>query len=123
MIVLDIEMPKSCGECPVSLSGKYCRIIGSAISFHALSTRPDDCPLKEIPTPHGRLIDADKLADDLERDAERIRGELIIREKFEQLDPLTAEYVQKRLERDTKMNAAWWIRNDADKNCLVPAEE
>ena len=69
-----------------------------------------------IPKPRGRIIDADKLADDLEWDAERS-------EELEQLDPLTAEYVQKRIERDTKMNAAWLIRNDADKNCLVPAEE
>ena len=29
-----------------------------------------------IPKPHGRIIDADKLADDLEWDAERIREEL-----------------------------------------------
>ena len=70
-----------------------------------------------IPKPHGRIIDADKLADDLEWDAERISEEL------KQLDPLTAEYVQKRFERDTKMNAAWWIRDEANKNCLVPAEE
>lgn len=116
MIVLDIEMPKSCGECPVSLSGKYCRIIGSTISFHELSTRSDDCPLKEISKPHGRLIDADKLADDLEWDANRAR------EMLDGLDPLTAEYVQLRDERDIKSNAAWWIRNDADKNCLVSAE-
>lgn len=116
MIILDIEMPKSCGECPVSLSGKYCRIIESTISFHELSTRPDDCPLKEIPTPHGRLIDGDKLADDLEWDAERAEKEM------EHLDLLTAEYVQLRNEINIKMNAVWWIRDDANLNCIVPAE-
>jgi hypothetical protein len=115
MIVLDIEMPKSCGECPM-LCGLYEYDDKGYAKFSDTKRHPD-CPLKEILKPHGRLIDADKLADDLEWDAERIREEL------EQLDPLTAEYVQKRLERDIKSNAAWWIRNDADKNCLVPAEE
>ena len=27
-----------------------------------MEQRPKDCPLIEIPTPHGRLIDADELA-------------------------------------------------------------
>lgn len=31
------------------------------------STRPDWCPLIEVPEPHGRLIDADAVFDNLER--------------------------------------------------------
>ena len=49
-----MEMPKNCEECPV-----VCRIGVDGFGFHS-DKRADDCPLVEIPTPHGRLIDADK---------------------------------------------------------------
>lgn len=59
VIVKGMEMPKNCWECSLSdidddfgrcclYSGIACLTIG----------RQDNCPLVEIPTPHGRLIDA-----------------------------------------------------------------
>lgn len=39
--------------------GKYCGIIEST---EQIPVKKNRCPLIEIPTPHGRLIDADELA-------------------------------------------------------------
>ena len=62
---LEIEMPKSCFDCPISHSA-YCRTIACGITGKTISapdcekTRLDSCPL--IPfQPHGRLIDANKI--------------------------------------------------------------
>lgn len=51
VIVKGMEMPQNCIECHVR-----CRLYLNGRKF-----RHPDCPLIEIPTPHGRLIDADKL--------------------------------------------------------------
>ena len=62
---LEIEMPTSCLDCPISHSA-YCRTIACGITGKTISapdceeTRLDSCPLVPIP-PHGRLIDADAL--------------------------------------------------------------
>ena len=66
VIVKGMEMPKSCIECRFR-QYEYCdlqrqdvyavNIMDYALSFE----RHPSCPLVEIPTPHGRLIDADKL--------------------------------------------------------------
>lgn len=44
LIIKGVDMPKSCGGCFVG-DRTICR---------------DGCPLGKIPTPHGRLIDADE---------------------------------------------------------------
>ena len=66
VIITGMEMPKSCIECRFR-QYEYCdlqrqdvyavNIMDYALSFE----RHPSCPLVEIPTPHGRLIDADKL--------------------------------------------------------------
>lgn len=56
-------MPKNCSECPVALSGKYCRINQTYTTYIKLPIRPDHCPLVELPKHHGRLIDADAFAE------------------------------------------------------------
>lgn len=56
-----MQMPKNCAECPVALSGKYCRINQTYTTYRELPVRPDHCPLVELPERHGRLIDADYL--------------------------------------------------------------
>ena len=68
VLIRGMEMPNRCFECIFlttvpnffCLAGKrdLCAEHGINIS------RPDWCPLVEIPTPHGRLIDADKLANE-----------------------------------------------------------
>ena len=62
IIIKDMDMPKNCWNCPMIqvMTGKrYCGKTLSDIKDSAIKL--PDCPLIEIPTPHGRLIDADKL--------------------------------------------------------------
>lgn len=63
VIVKGMEMPKGCIDpdtsnvCPLVL---HCPAVKAAIA-PAVGKRLKDCPLAEVPTPHGRLIDADAL--------------------------------------------------------------
>ena len=66
IIIKGFDMPKSCGECEFNYNlegGSYewweCVILHDDIN--QFDTRRTDCPLIEIPTPHGRLIDGDEL--------------------------------------------------------------
>lgn len=64
-VVKGIDYPKCCAECHAGLddSGDYpvCRYTGEqrGYTFNTRNRKMDKCPLGEIPTPHGRLIDAD----------------------------------------------------------------
>ena len=51
ILIKGMEMPKNCTECHAR-----CRLYLNGRKF-----RHPDCPLIEIPTLHGRLIDADAL--------------------------------------------------------------
>ena len=54
-----VPMPKPvCQNCYFRV-GRYCGIIEST---EQVPVKKNRCPLVEIPTPHGRLIDADELA-------------------------------------------------------------
>lgn len=72
--VKGLEMPKVCAECPFRevrydpgyYNYEHCKALGKIFNEHSLEIdvfeeKFNDCPLIEIPTPHGRLIDADKL--------------------------------------------------------------
>ena len=61
VVIKGMQMPKNCGECPVALSGKYCRINKTHTTFIRLPIRPDHCPLVELPEHHGRLIDENEI--------------------------------------------------------------
>ena len=61
ILIRGMRMPKNCAECPVALSGKYCRINQTYTTYIKLSVRPDHCPLVELPEKHGRLFDADEV--------------------------------------------------------------
>lgn len=67
VIVSGMEMPENCRECPVALSGKYCRINKTHTTYIKLPIRPDHCPLVELSEKHGRLIDADKFNEFIEK--------------------------------------------------------
>lgn len=56
VLIKGLEIPKNCSECPVALSGKYCRINKTYTTYIKLPMRPEHCPLVE-----GRLIDADEM--------------------------------------------------------------
>ena len=69
VVVEGMDMPKACyyhdeqrrlRECPLLNYDVYCSILRRTCQFYE-GKRPDDCPCKEVPTPHGRLIDADEL--------------------------------------------------------------
>ena len=66
ILIKGIDMPKSCGGCEFNYcleGGSYewweCVILHDDIN--QFDTRRTDCPLVEIPTPHGRIIDASEL--------------------------------------------------------------
>ena len=61
VLIKGMHMPKNCAECPVALSGKYCRINQTYTTYIELPVRPDHCPLIELPEHHGRLIDEDEI--------------------------------------------------------------
>lgn len=77
ILINGMEMPTSCTECPCCRHDNWngetahqCNV--SFITFSAedenwiYDQRPNWCPLVEISTPHGRLIDADKMMRDIE---------------------------------------------------------
>lgn len=72
VLIKGMEMPASCLACPMCEQGTihewelYCGLTGDYIGHwddKSLNNghRPDVCPLVEVPTPHGDLIDRDKL--------------------------------------------------------------
>lgn len=70
-IVRGIKIPVSCDSCPLmrwndyGIDGElqYCKVL-NAICEHEEGQRDADCPLGELP-PHGRLIDADALVEQI----------------------------------------------------------
>ena len=60
------DIPKNCFACPCGYEteGAFideCLVLKREYEKDADSVRPNWCPLVEIKTPHGRLIDADEL--------------------------------------------------------------
>ena len=75
VIVRGMEMPKNCQECGLYIEGA-CYAKGYRDYRSIMDTaKPDDCPLVELPEKHGRLVDADKLADLLSKEKEKVVGE------------------------------------------------
>ena len=60
VLIRGMKMPESCHECVAGYGG-FC-FVASAESDGICPDhgRPDDCPLIELPTEHGRLIDVDE---------------------------------------------------------------
>ena len=65
VLINGMEMPKSCGNCYMfSFLSDSCRItnhVTKEMNDKMFDRRFDDCPLIEVPEPHGRLIDADAI--------------------------------------------------------------
>lgn len=63
ILIKGMEMPKNCLECSFKFVdikyGDGCCLFTGIVCLSI--GRQDRCPLIEIPTPHGRLIDADAL--------------------------------------------------------------
>lgn len=62
VLIKDMAMPTNCRECHLlAWGGSYvCMVSRTAMEASMIKARRKDCPLIEIPTPHGRLIDADE---------------------------------------------------------------
>lgn len=82
LFIKDVEMPDSCLNCrfratmlknvlssTMRTSVYVCLINGMEIN-NWYEAKHKDCPLVEVPTPHGRLIDADELKKKLEKHRE-----------------------------------------------------
>ena len=70
-------MPSRCAECILCnlRHGTKCKVTGETYyngKYYArggYDGKPDWCPLVEVPTPHGRLIDADALLEDVRKNS------------------------------------------------------
>ena len=66
VLIRGMEMPESCSVCPCNYDN-VCAVDYKYPTFNEWrSKRPDWCPLVELPAQHGRLIDADALAKDVQ---------------------------------------------------------
>lgn len=78
--VKDATAPKNCTGCiavhyymsMVGDAGMLCEVTGLSMDDYYSDGRPDWCPLIEVPEPHGRLIDADALVEDMKRQCEEV---------------------------------------------------
>ena len=66
------DIPNNCRECPCGYitEGAFsdeCQVLAREYEKDADIARPNWCPLIEVKTPHGRLIDADKLEEGFKR--------------------------------------------------------
>ena len=72
ILIKGIEMPQCCQDCPLNYDQMECAVTGTAwwsdsmvlVGFDSEKERLYDCPLIEVPTPHGRLADLDKMISD-----------------------------------------------------------
>jgi len=66
-----VHLPSSCEKCPFNyadMSVGICMAADKTIDTRTYGRkRHPDCPMTELPTPHGRLIDAEELIKKLER--------------------------------------------------------
>ena len=69
ILIRGIEYPQCCGECPFQASrwtGDFCSAGQFMIGMdYDPRDKHEKCPLIEIETPHGRLIDADVMVEGL----------------------------------------------------------
>lgn len=68
IFIKGMEMPKACGDCGCYDDVYQCGATGNTVRYEGdpdgnigWDERPNWCPLVEVPTPHGRLIDEDSI--------------------------------------------------------------
>ena len=72
MILINMKMPERCEDCPVCHVYETATVVACGCKINMRTrelgcvTRPDWCPLIEVP-PHGRLIDATALLKSISR--------------------------------------------------------
>ena len=106
-VLLNITMPKTCEVCPCNDDNWRCGATKEYFDYDDMcERRRADCPLIEVP-PHGRLIDADALINELA--SEHVGGLEAIK-KYTNADTWTAG-----------LHTAWRTIDDADT--VIEAEE
>ena len=71
VLIKGMEMPTNCAACPLNYDQMACAVTWTRwwsdsmviMNFDSDKERMPNCPLIEVPTPHGRLIDADAIQD------------------------------------------------------------
>ena len=66
VLINGMEMPTNCADCPLNYDQMACAVTWTRwwsdsmviMNFDSDKERMPNCPLIEVPTPHGRLIDA-----------------------------------------------------------------
>ena len=65
VLINGMEMPSNCNNCPIVQTGymeHYCPVVKEVMQgTDIVRVRHSVCPLVEIPTPHGDLIDKDSV--------------------------------------------------------------
>lgn len=64
VLIKGMDMPTNCCNCKFCTRTEIsqCTITGGFTNWEYYNdAKRDDCPLVDVPTPHGRLIDADEL--------------------------------------------------------------
>lgn len=118
VLIKGMEMPPSCEKCRFSGFGGLrnervvCMFTGANAYMNEVQYL-DDCPLIPVP-PHGRLIDADALAHDLEFDIENDQRAL------DQMDFVGKERALIQFDKDCKQNCMWYL---SEASTIIPAEE
>jgi len=77
ILINGMEMPKACWECPLKVhlfQQLWCTPSNKVINRNDNTEREPDCPLVEVPTPHGRLIDAEPLEEILTTAIRNMKG-------------------------------------------------
>lgn len=57
VLIKGMDMPKRCVDCPIYFAGLCSLKLNGGRC--PLDGRPDWCPLVDVPTPHGKLVDVD----------------------------------------------------------------
>ena len=73
-----MKMPKKCLWCPLQYIG-FCQVTKTDVNSD-LGRRADDCPIVEVPEPHGRLIDVDEICFSMTNGTDQDIAEEAIRE-------------------------------------------
>lgn len=140
VIIKDMDFPSNCEDCRMCvtqwtqddnpMSFAYCSAAekfiakasdGTDITVStAILSKVDWCPLVDIPKPHGRLIDADALADDLDADAKKSFNEYYGVEPEDDEDKKRLSII--RDDCNMKSNAASWLRSNCNKVILDKEE-
>ena len=116
VLIKGMEMPKyGCDHCFLR-TGNYCGRIEkdeAVVEYARKNERHPDCPLVNVP-PHGRLIDADALIEDLKYDVELDAVAL------DSMEIVGDERRKIQDDKDFKQNCILWIENAPT---IIPAEE